>query len=207
MRNYHHRKPERPVQFFQKFENGLRGFGIERGSRFVAQKHFRVGHKSAGDRYPLLLSAGKFRRVCVEFIAEPHRFKKFNRLAFSVGVPFFSVCFLFFFVRIFAYFARKFHVFQNAPLLQKVELLKNHGDLSPNGAKPCVARLGKVLAVYNHAARSGFFQKIYTSHEGAFPRAGQSDYSENVAVVDFKVYVAERGESARFRGVNLAEIY
>ena len=74
-------------------------------------------------------------------------------------------------VRVAAYFARKLHVFKHAPLLQKIELLENHRNFSADNAQPFFVCLRQVLAVYYHAARSGFFEEVHTPDESAFPRA------------------------------------
>ena len=45
---------------------------IERRGRLVEQQHFRVHRQRAGDRDPLLLSAGKLPRIRMELVLQPY---------------------------------------------------------------------------------------------------------------------------------------
>ena len=63
MRDDQHRDAERPVQIFDEGEDGLRGRGVERAGRLVAQQHLRIRRKRARNGDALLLPAGKLRRI------------------------------------------------------------------------------------------------------------------------------------------------
>ncbi|GAA3082713.1 hypothetical protein GCM10020000_80940 [Streptomyces olivoverticillatus] len=57
----------------QQFQNLLAGPGVQRAGRFVRDHRIRAGDQRAGDRDPLLLTAGELARPPLEVLAEPDR--------------------------------------------------------------------------------------------------------------------------------------
>ena len=72
-------------QHFQFFHDDADGTWIERGRRFIAQHHGRVGDQGAGDGNTLLLAAGKHFGQLFAAIAHAYFFDRFQGAAPGFG--------------------------------------------------------------------------------------------------------------------------
>ena len=100
----------------QHFPDHLR---VQRGSRFVKQKHLRIHCQSTDDRNPLFLSAGKLLGISGPLFIESDPFQQFSRFK----------------LRLFPCFApgfdrRKRDILQNCQMRKQVEVLKHHPDIA-----------------------------------------------------------------------------
>ena len=167
-----------------KLQNGICGCGIESACRLVAEEHLGVCRKRAGDRYSLLLSAGELSRICLCLVAQPHGFEKLHRLFLRLGFAFALKL------------QREADVLQAGALHQKIEALKDHGDVPPYGAKLFVGKLAEIDSVDLHTALRWALQHVDTSHKRAFAGAAHSDYTEDIPVRDCKRNVFQRFDSS-----------
>ena len=182
---------ELAVDIPDQLQNGAGGLGVEGAGGFIAQQHFGVGGKRAGNGDTLLLTARKLGRVGGGFIAETHQLQQGLRLFDRFG---------FFYT---GKLQREADIAQAVFLHQQVKALKNHGDASTFLPQLPLGHLGQVMPVNDHAAGGGAFQHIDASDEGAFAGTAHADDAEHIAIGNGERYITERLYAAIGKGVGL----
>ncbi|PII38238.1 hypothetical protein T190_23435 [Sinorhizobium meliloti CCBAU 01290] len=111
-------------------------FGVERRRGFVEENEIRPHAHGPGDRDALLLAPGKFRRVMVRLVREPHPLQQCR-------API---------ARFLHRLAEHLHraldeVFQRGLVREQVETLENHADPPPLARDLRIADLVEIVAV------------------------------------------------------------
>src|SRR5690606_27471705 len=81
VRHHDDGQPQPPVDVLQQVQKRSGCFGIQSGSRLVAQQNPRLRGQGPGDAHPLLFAAAELRRVPMGLRAQTDEFEQFQRAA------------------------------------------------------------------------------------------------------------------------------
>ena len=146
----------------QQVDDRASGLAVEVSGRLVGQQQFRPRCSGAGDRYPLLLSAGQLGGVMRKTMA------KADLLQFERGPA----------ARIVdtSKLQRHRHILERGHCWEEVEGLQNDPERAT--AKPCkrvLIQAAYVLAREPHLPGVGPLKARYDRHQRAFARAGRTE--------------------------------
>ena len=115
MRDEHERDAKFFVDIFEQTQDGLRGHGIQRTGRFIAEHDGWIVDERTRDRNTLLLTARKLRGILVRLIGKPDQFEQLKR-------TFLRRCLVVTLMEL----KRERHVLQHRTLLEEREILEDH---------------------------------------------------------------------------------
>ena len=100
-------------------------------------------------------------------------------------------------------FQRIAHIAQHIALKKQVITLKNHADPLPHLQQFPAGKAGEILTVHDHLTGVRALQEVDAPHQRAFPRPGQPNNAENLAVIYRKADIRERrhGRAACVKGL------
>ena len=141
------------VDFLNELQNGVGRVRVQGARRLVAEQHLRVRCQRAGNRNALLLAAGQLRRVGVGLIGQTDQLQQLT----GAGLGLVSGDL--------RQLHREHDIAQTGALHQQVELLKNHGDLTPGRAQVGGAQVLHLLAVDDNISLVRALQHIDAAYQ------------------------------------------
>ena len=178
-----------PVDLCQQLEDLAGRRGVERGGRLVAQQIARAGGQRSGDGDALLLAARELRGIRAGALGKSDELQKLQRTLFCLRAGRSGQL------------QREQHVPQHRPLLEQVEVLKDHPDRTPRLQKLLLRQRREVAAVQQDLSGGRLLQKVDAAHQRGLARAGQADDAEDLAVVDIQADILQRGDGVGRAGV------
>src|SRR5262249_41885902 len=152
--------------------------GVERGERFVHQKHARIWCQCASQRDTLLHSAGKFVNICVFKSAQTNKFKIV--FGYFTTVP---IC------QVWLKFESEKNVSKDIQPGKKSWFLKHN--------KPFTPRSCHRLAVGQHRTAVRLFQAGNNIEQRRLAAAARADETDKFSFRDVQAYAVEREHGTR----------
>ncbi|MCY1436768.1 hypothetical protein D9M71_529030 [compost metagenome] len=198
--DHQHRQVVLGAEAAHHVEHFAAQLGVERRGHLVEQHHLRPHRQRAGDRHPLLLAAGKLRRIVIQLVAQADHLQQLHG-------PFAGLV-----ARQAEDLHRRFHhVLQRAHVREQVEALEHHADLAAHPAHVAFRRahqlavalqVGQRLAVdLDHPAVDAL-QGHQHAQQGGLAGAARADDRHLLVGADLQVQVLQHAEAA----VALADI-
>src|SRR5262245_47095367 len=181
MGHQHKRRAGCGIEFKNQPHDLLRGLRVEVTRGLVGEKNFWPVHERAGDRNPLLFSAGKLNRVVVQTVFETDPLQQIRGTAARVIFT--------------ADLRGHHHVFQSGQRRQQLEVLEDETD-------KLVADLSQLLfvrpmqsdSIEAHRSFAGTFKTRADSDQGRLPAPRRADNRASASRLDSKRYIAKDGE-------------
>ncbi len=174
------------VQFFQKGNDDVAGFGVEVAGRLVGEDDFWIVDECACDGDALHLSAGELVGIVVRAVFEPDKCED--------GTCFFAyVCFCMLFLK----FEREHDIFECGKRGDQIELLEDKTYfLSADGCKVGFGKAADVLFVKEEVSGAGIIKAAEEVHHGAFAGSAGAEDDQKFAFSDSKCNIIERSNGA-----------
>ncbi len=194
VRDQHDRQAELAVDALQQVEDRTRGFGIERGRRFIRQQYLRLARQRASDADALLLAAADLRWIAILLRGQPDQIEQRQHGGFDVGTARTGQ------------FERQRDVVEHRARRQQVEVLEDHADLAACLAQRTGRQQHQVAPADDDIAFVRPREQVDGAHERALAGAASADDAEHLALRDRQVDVAQRIDPAARAGETLREI-
>src|SRR6478752_2811444 len=160
------------VDAFEQAHDALAGVGVEVAGRLVGQQHQRPVDERAGNRDPLLLTAGQLMWMSVGLAIEPDQVDHLWHGALDRPLRFVD------------HFQRERHVVVDRLLRQQPEVLEHATDLASQLRHLAARQPGEVSAVDVYKPCGRFLLSKKKAQNGRFARTGWSDQKDELTLVD-----------------------
>ena len=162
------------MQGIKFHQHSLTQFQVQRGKRFVQQKHLRAVHKGTGDRDALFLTAAEFARFFVGVFGHLDHVEVFLHLLSDV-----------FFLRL-CNFQGERDIVPYGHVREERIALKHRMN-----AAFVRRNAGNIHTVQDNAPLVRFFEAAADSQQGAFPASAGTEHGKNLACIDGEGYIVE----------------
>src|SRR5262245_17308989 len=178
--HHHDSLPVVLIQLRQDRQHFLCRRCIQVSGRLVRENQCRIGHDRAGDRNPLLLSAGELPRQVVHPLSEPHEFERGGRVLESLRL-----------LQV-GQLERKLDILDRGQYRNQVELLEDETDvfIPPVRDLP-VAQLAQVVAQHTDLALRWTVHRCDQVQKRRFPGAGRPHERHEIALRDLQAHACQ----------------
>ena len=168
------------VQLADDFDYILAAGRIQCAGRLVGQNHLAAVHQRAGNRYPLLLAAGKFTGFVLLFAFQAQAVQQFIR-------PFHPLCMFQSSIH-----RRQRHIVAGAQGAQQIVALENKAEtLAPQTGQFIRRHLRSFGAVHLIRTGRGSIQTAQNIHQRRFTGTGLADDGDKITFFDAEIHVSQ----------------
>lgn len=173
MGDQNNRDAESFIDLFEESQDGTGHLGVDGRGRFVAEQYLRFIGKRPRNCHSLLLASTELGRIGLRLFSKSDNVQALRNSLFT------------FRFRIARDFQGKRDVFRHSPIIEQIEMLKDHADGLPLLVQLSLGQLRYIPPVDDDfAAQIGPFQKVDCSEKRRFTRTTKTDDTVDVTLVD-----------------------